>query len=301
MKNKYRLLTVAQFAKEKDVSKATVLYWIKKNRLKDLIRYGKGPWLIPDSNLSVEVRGPGRPPLDPPASPAEAKQRYDYSVTNAGYRRKLQFSYDELQDLFDKGMVFQEIADMSGVTRQRIEQIYSTYFAPFGKSGRERRRDQTKIDQAEKADVYLEGIEKLALLRKILQKIGGYEVEPIQTKGMPWTCHVSTALVNGKRCGVYHSKISVLMTKTGRRRYYRINMSRTSVNNVEFMIIMTGKKAETIFVVPSSVISDTFKNLAEDARYKCLYVPSEDLPVYNNNHPEINWWSYVEAWSQLID
>src|SRR5262245_14649993 len=162
MKSKERILTVAQFAKEKGVTKPSVIRWIGLGRLKDLIRYENGPWLIPESNLErVKSTRVGRPRLSEVITTRqEAKEKFDTMGRYHG--RTYSISYDELDALFEGDSTFREIAQRLKVSHQRVQQIYANYFAPFSSSKitrKEKRREINNNKSREMAAEYGESIE----------------------------------------------------------------------------------------------------------------------------------------------
>src|SRR5262245_5755120 len=141
MESKDQMLSLTQFAKMREVSRDTVIKWIRLGRLEGVVKDDTvSKYLIPESNLSVPFMRPGRPRrLNRLISSAEEAKEIYNSVTH----RKIPFSYDELKKFFDDGMTLTSVAKMSGVSRQRIEQIYNRFFAPISISMRDRRKETT--------------------------------------------------------------------------------------------------------------------------------------------------------------
>lgn len=312
MESSRRYLTVHQFADEMGVSKQIVNKWIRKGILEGVLRYKKGPYLIPDNNLSMERLKRGRPLVykvdtngptpekrkrgrpkshsGPVSNPEEAKEKY-----NSRSKYKIPFSYDELKDLFDKGMTQQDIARLAGVSRERIRQIHAAYFAPFDISGRERYKIITKGRQKVKAIAHAEGVEKLWALIAAGEELG-LIVEPIVTEYNSSRCYPNLARVNGRLCGVHYAK--KISHQSTHRYYFHVNIAKNLIENAEFTIIFTGEDARPAFILPSKIIL----NLDwRDRYYKSLYIPEKKLPAYNNQYPKIDWWKYKEAWHQLED
>jgi hypothetical protein len=274
------------------ISKEAVYVWLRNGTLKGVLRYQRGPYLIPDSNLSIERPKRGRPggARGPISSPEEAKEQYDSLP-----KSRVPFSYDELKDLFDKGLTQKAIAKLAGVSRERIRQLHAAYFAPFDLSGRERYKIITKERQKQKATAHAEAIDKLWALKMAgLEK--GLNVEPIITDYSPVRCYNNLARVNGHLCGVHYAKST--SHPSIHRSYFNVNISRSLIENTEFTIIFTGEDARPAFILPSKIISD----LQWRGRpHKTIYLPEKKLLPYNNQYPKIDWWNYMEAWHQLED
>jgi hypothetical protein len=248
--------------------------------------------LIPDSNLSIERPKRGRPggARGPISSPEEAKEQYDSLP-----KSKVPFSYDELKDLFDKGLTQKAIAKLAGVSRERIRQIHKAYFAPFDISGRERYKAITKVRQKQKAIAQAEDVDKLWALMAVGQE-RGLKVEPIVTHYNLSRCYPNLARVNSHLCGVHYAK--ELSHQSAYRHYFHISITRNLIDGTDFTIIFTRGDAKPAFIIPSKIISGlNWKGKP----YKALYIPEKKLPAYNNQYPKINWWRYEEAWHQLED
>lgn len=294
-----RLLTVREFCEEINVARYTVYKWLKEGRLEGVVRDHMGVYLIPESNLKIAKPGIGRPrkkralQRGGPPSPKEARDRFNSMSFNR--TRQVLFSYDELDGLFNEDLTYQQIADMAGVSRQRIEQIYSAYFAPFRGTGKDRRKNFFRKEWKERAKAHIEETEKLSLLKREAEKVG-FEVRSVQTPNNPSYFYSNLIIVNDKLCGVYYS---IIHTKTGEgccRTYYRFNISWAMIEQVEFIIVLTGEDAERTFIIPSKVMLNLRRTTR---RYKTWYVPSDKLKTYNNQYPDIDWWSYESAWNLL--
>jgi hypothetical protein len=298
-----KLLTVKEFCKEADLCRETVRRWIKMGRLEGVTRDHMGIYLIPESNLKLGYMKPGRRKQFPFSSVDEARKNFDRSLSSSN--RYIPFSYNELEDLLDEGLTYQEIAELAGVSRQRVEQICKRYFAPFREIGWERRKILNEKTWEENAKAHIEEIEKLSLLKREAEK-AGLEVSPVQTLNNPSYCHTNLIRVDDKLCGVYHSSIPSKVAKRCYRTYYRFNMAWSTLKQIEFVVVMIGENAEMVFIIPSEVMlnlrstSRKYKGKSIRARrYKTWYVPGEKREPYNNQMPDLDWWKYEGAWELL--
>lgn len=300
MNNNPRLLTVTQFAKEKGISKPTVLKWIKEGKIEGLISdFEQKHFLIPESNLSIPVRGGVRPrtlSLEWPYSEEEAREIYNKN-RDSGNKRKVVFTYDEFKQLLDDGLTYQSMADLAGVSRQAIEQFYSKYFAPFRTSGRDRRKELVKKSREERVVKDFRSLDRLSSLREIMEK-EGFVITPIPTKGGSFKSRTTMILVNGKKCGLHKSKIQSRVSHKNSRFYYRIVIGRSILSSTELTILLVGKEDLTTYIIPSKVLLDTFSQYPI-RNQKMLYVPVEIKPVYNNHYPDIDWLEWENKWSLL--
>lgn len=303
MKNNRRILTVTQFAKEVDVSRATVINWILSGRMEGLTRYGSGPYLIPDTehNLSLRKLSPGRrkrgekkEPI-PFSSVEEAREKFNF-LRRWSYERKMTLTYDELLELFDGDATFQEIAEIVGVKRQRVHQIYDEYFKPFMASGRDRRKVLFRQRWRERAENHPDTVERLSLVKKVAEDVG-FKVEAVQSPSKETRYYMDRVLINGKLCRIFFSKVAYQIVD-GYRAYHRLNVSRSAITTSDFIVIMTGENARRTFVFPSDVLLSHYK---EDQKHKMFYLPTDPQEPYNNQFPKIDWWRWEEAWSLLED
>jgi predicted DNA-binding protein YlxM (UPF0122 family) len=299
MKNKPRLLTVKQFTEEKNITKTTVLRWVKEGRIEGATYDEKGFYLIPESNLSLApIQRRGRPRKYEHvtiSTEEEARERYD-SLEETNYR-KVPFSYDELKKMLTDDLTYNEIAQKAGVTRQAIEQIHRKYFASFIPSARERQKNRTNKNREEKRNSHLDTIPKLSILKKMAKKVD-MEVKPIPLMGVPLRSRTGMVLVNGKRCGVHYTRRKSKTSDRSYRYYYRVWLYKDLLSDTEFTICITGKKNHRIFIVPSKVLLDLLPDTPANIQ-KMVHIPYEYLPVYKNQPSELDWVTYENAWSLL--
>lgn len=300
MKGKKRLLTVSQFAAERGISRCTVYMWIKKERLKDVVLHEYGLYLIPDSNLKIEKSQSGRSLgstyKTPTSSLEESRERYNLNG-GLGYGKKISLTFDELHQLFEEGSTLEEIANIGGVTRQRIQQIHRDYFSPFISSRRDRRKEYLRERRKERSEAYVYEIEKLAIVKQIAEE-RNLKVETIQAKFRLSQCYIDRLLINGKLCRVLCSEIPGKIGSRNIRRYYRLNISKSSVLSSSFVIVITGGTDRRIFIFPSKVLADQYSG-KERKTYKTFYIPEFHQEPYKNMMPKINWWKYEDAWDLL--
>jgi len=299
MKNKPRLLTVREFAKEKGITRPTVLRWIKNGRIEGITNDYKGFYLIPESNLSVRpVQGNGRPRKyenSTISTEEEARERYEKlgKITT----RKVLFSYDELKQMLMDDLTYNEIAQKAGVSRQAIEQLHLKYFASFIPSARERQKKRVSRKREEKINAHIDEIPKLVVLKKMASE-EGLEVKPISSGGFPVRSRVGIVMINGKRCGVHQSRVKSKTSEKSYRFYYRVWITKDLLSDTEVTIIITGEENHRVFIIPSETLLDLLPDTPANIQ-KMIHIPYEYLPVYNNNHPEIDWVTYENKWKLL--
>lgn len=182
-----------------------------------------------------------------------------------------------------------------GLTKQRISQIYKKRLAPYlpQKNGRGRQR-QCNITR-----VHLAEFPKATLAVWREARRNGIEVNyinSIRSSGGIFTLRTSLML-NGNRCKI--SSISNQFSPSGTNRIYarldlRINILRKS----KFLIcvLYINKSEKRFFIVTTA---DMINVTSGRKKSGCFYVPYQILPVYNNNKPNLDWPSYLNAWHLL--
>jgi transcriptional regulator with XRE-family HTH domain len=298
MKVKSRLLTVKEFALEKGITRETVYNWILKGRLKDVINPGGMGYLIPESNLSVEKCFAGRPKgsiyKTPIATIDDARERYN-SNRYSNYNRTIPLSFDELYELFRGETTQEQVAQLTGVSRQRVQQVYKMYFAPFLSSGEARRRRLFRERWAEKAKAHVDTVEGLSIIKRIAEE-KGFKVESIQADYNPSYCYSNRLLINGKLCRIYLSLVPGRVGPKNLRKYFKVNITKAAIKDTEFVIVITGNEVRRVFIFPTKLLQSQFY---EKHINKIFYLPEKQLPPYQNQHPNIDWWTWEDAWSQL--
>lgn len=296
-----KLFTIQEFAKEKGLHVATIRKWIKEGRIKGIIKRGR-TFLIPEENLSLELRV-RKKRVKPPQTIEEA--RLQYNNISSDHRRKIIFDYDEMKGMLDQGRTIMEIADLAGVSKQRIQQIYTTYFG-FNVTGRERRHSFVCERMRENAIISVEDSEKLSYLSDALAEMG-LSMEIVQSKDLN-RCYQNMAIINGHSCRIYLSKkatFSPLSTRNGERykTYNRIQVIKSILNEYEFIIAIAGEIREAgenerrIFIIPSIDLKEKFGK--EDR--KSFYLPTDNQGKDRKISPVMDWWSYQGAWHLLKD
>lgn len=300
MHKRFEYLTPQMFAERRGVSRPTVHNWMKRGILKGVIRTNgdSGFYLIPESNLDIEIeiRGPGRPLNNIPKSniPKSLKEKFEAVV---GMRRS-SITYDELYQLFERNASYEEIASITGVSRQAIAQTYKKYFSHIFGPKMESRKRVTRKKIKERFESSLDKVEKLSILKRIVENVG-LEIKPIpavNSQGYGW-CKVSKVEINGKLCAVYHAKETTEPSPRAYRVYYRPNISKGTVEKTDFVLVMTGRDVERVFVIPSKILLDSYGGSSRSM--KTFYFPTEKYPPYNNMFPDIDWWQFEDAWNQL--
>jgi transcriptional regulator with XRE-family HTH domain len=310
--NNTRWLTVREFAKERGISTGTVYRWMRMGMFDDVFKVPGEPFVLPDTYLLVDrprrermatyhkkEKPPKRIPFHrrpPPSNFDEARERFNWH--RSGNRIKGSLSFDELKELLiDKEMSMLEVAKLAGVSRQAISLMWNKYFAPFLTDGWGRQKEIYKRKRIKKVEEHFLSIEKLSRLTEIITDLG-MDVEPIISRKNGFRCHSSRVRINGKLCGIYHlDKPAWINNEHSQRSYYRTNLSRAYISTLDFLIIFVGDDLKSAFVIPPTVLLG--KMSLNGHHLIAFYIPSENLPAYNNQSSRIDWFSYENNWDQL--
>lgn len=275
-KSSKQSMTLREFASRMNVNPVTVRNWLRKDLIPGAVYHPPGDrggayWEIPYEALAMKKPKRG---------------------SEAGSYKKFNISIEEFRNLVMQGKTQEEIGQISGVTRERVRQLYNKYLrAEFG-VGWIRRVSLNDELRERKRDEDAKKKPKLALLKSILDVVGlKFEVVAGQYH---WLAHPSKVLINGYRCKLYWCKTALPTHEKSNHIYYRANGAGDSVEWADFLIVMCGFHGEQTFVLPSKLVRETYPSYRT-----IMHIPAERYEVYNNQYPKLPWWNYYEAWSQL--
>jgi AraC-like DNA-binding protein len=225
-----------------------------------------------------------------------------------GARPKHTLTPDEFFELFNSGIPQIRIAELTGLSRERIRQIYDRQFRELfgGKSGRERFSAYTLKRRLAQADQKAKERErKVAELNPVIDqaRAAGCTVNfVLRKKGRKTTRDIEPRLldINGRRCLIYPSiSRSAIQGEGGKRRYVSVRVSHGTVLGVEAVVLRTTvrKHPEHTFVIPSKALLRAYFNPPKDSA--ALYIAAEPLSPYNNHFPRVDYWNYEDAWHLL--
>lgn len=241
------------------------------------------------------------------AHPAVQAAKADFE--KGRYQRKLRYSFDELFEFFKADCVrFSVLESDSGVTHQRLHQIYDRYFRELleNKTGVERREACTlesrliKIKQAEGALLESPGLK--AVIEKA--RAAGCEIEVVpkhQHGKLSGGVLTRILLVNKHRCA-FHLARRVWKHSPGTHAFYApVQVSYRKLVEVDAALFHVAAEGypERIFVVPSALLREKVFGSSPKKMTKTVYLPCLKVPVYHNNYPCIDYWEYEDAWHLL--
>lgn len=288
-----RLLTVSDFAREKGIGLSTVQRWVRIGKIQGLIKSGRS-YLIPESNLSLQIdpRKKKQRKRTPVMTPSQARKAYSNYIEDE--KNKLKISYDELKEMFDKGMTLEAIASELNVTKQRVSQIYQHYFS-FGVDGYKRRSSiQHELARDKSLKKTLDS-ERISHLGKTLSEVG-LSMKPVQLGKGPTFYH-NVVEVNGHLCKIHLSRKDTQFAGHNYRAYSRFLVTRSHLDDYEFVIVIAGEEEKRrVFVIPTEILKKQFRKM--DHR-KSFYLPTGEKEPYRNIYPLLDWWKYLGAWHLL--
>lgn len=232
------------------------------------------------------------------SSQSEAHDAFQRLQNRVDVPRILRASYAELEREFLTNKPYLEIAQHYGVSRQRIQQIYSKYFQPFMDTPRQRVNARVAIAQAERlAQGFQRTVKKtskLAALKTVLESQGlNLELIPVRDYGGS----TFTVKVGEHVCRVQIARRKSTTSPKSKRLYWRFNLTYKILELHEFVIFVCGADGdEDFFIVPSQLLIDNFS--WRNGRCN-ICIESKNLPPYNNQISRIQWRDYNKAWSQL--
>jgi hypothetical protein len=225
-----------------------------------------------------------------------------------GARPRHNLTAQQFFELFNLGIPQIRIAELTGLSRERIRQIYNRDFRGlFGdESGRERfaayvlnRRLAQAAERAKERERKV-----FADLHPVIERAraAGCTVNFILRKKDKPLHEIEPRLlaINGHPCLIYPSvSRAAIQGKGSKRRYVSVNVLYESLLAVQAVVIRTlvRRQPEYIFVIPANVVLKAyFAVLQKTAR---LYLPTVKTSPYNNQFPRIEHWKYEDAWHLL--
>jgi len=245
------------------------------------------------------------------ASAKKAAQVYGARRPNEtrGARPRHSLTTEDFFQLFNSGIPHIRIAELTGLSRERIRQIFNRDFRDLfgGESGRKRFSTYTQKKRA--AQAYQNAKERE---RKIF-----YELKPIIERARDAGCTVDFIFrkknrntkreieprllaINGHRCLIYPSvSRATAPAQSCKRRYLWITASYHSLSHVRAVVIRTKarKHAVHIFVIPSKILLKAY--FTPFKQRTTLHFCVEKLPPYQNQFPRVDYWKYENAWQLL--
>jgi excisionase family DNA binding protein len=283
-----------EFAKERGISRSTVLKWVKDGKIQGLIKSGRS-FLIPEENLSIPLQIKKKSKRPPIKTEQQARDAYNnINMTRWGKLEK--FSYDELKKKFDDGMTLEEIAVEAGASKQRISQVYNRYFA-FGVDGYARRSAIQHEIARERELIATMDSERISYLETVLADLG-LSMKPVQIGEGP-NFHKNVVDINGHLCKIHLSRKDTQFAGTSYRTYSRFLVTRSLLDDYEFVIVITGAdERRKVFIIPTEDLKSQFRKTDKKGR-KSFYLPTGSQGAYRNIYPLLDWWKYQDAWHLL--
>ena len=230
-----------------------------------------------------------------------AKARWD----RAHQRRKHRLSFNYLLSCFKEDRVrFSEIAMASGLSIQRVHQIYERFFRPLfaERTGRERyqsykwlkiyQRLQNRQEQVFADDRLHLPIEHARAASCKIEGVATSDREHIATVKM------RSLLVNGHLCSVLQARRTRKASGSSRL-YAQFAVARSVLQKVDAVIFHCAppEMQRRIFVVPKDVILALFGTTAGPTL--SVYFPLRKLRVHRSQRPRIDLSQYEDAWHLL--
>jgi hypothetical protein len=212
-----------------------------------------------------------------------------YEIEKENYSRHPKpIDFDTLYDLFKKGRPLKDIGKQSGLSRERVRQIYNSYFKRVFKN-KTHSEVRNKIKVRKKIALFLAQNPILdAINNRCIANNLKFELEPT-ISGYKKT----RIKINGCRCAVTRTYESTKFAKGKAPRYSRVNIPLTSMNSVDFVIIYQVAKLR-FFVEPSS---ELVKYLSKGDLVQA-YMPL--VESMNHRRPaKVNHFDYIENWNIL--
>src|SRR3989344_4995877 len=222
-------------------------------------------------------------------------------------RRRHDATFEQLFEYFQTNRhSMSAIGKRSGVTGSRVQQIYTIYFRTLfgGLSVRERRHERTVQDRLVKAKQ--EVFEGRAFMGVVAEKAraAGCTVEAaLCLKGGKPTGRIEkhTLLVNGHRCAVHYSFVGAKPSANCMRTYARFNINTEKARVADAVILHSAVAGfdEHLFVIPREALRPVLESPRKRQECVFIFLPTQQLPVYRNIRPRIDWWRYAEGWHLL--
>lgn len=261
-----------------------------------------------NENLCADCRKSRPKPKPEFNSIGEARQAYN--LNRESYHGKLP-DFDELFDLFSNDCIsFFDIGLKFGLSRgEEVRQIYNKYFKKFlrEKSGMARQKVCSRLSKLSKLSSAANKFNQLPVVKSLLEITGGkLEIKPVvsyhyrsgvKIKYLQYVKFSGRFItINGYKCLVKNVFAWQRMSDYALRLHLRINISRSSLMNTDFLIIVSEKDGEKLFfIIPVSMILGIFP---DKTKRLFICIPSTNI-VYHNQPPRIDFWKYEKAWHLL--
>lgn len=233
-----------------------------------------------------------------------AKARWDEGK-NYRHHAKNNLSFENWLEYFKADYVrFSEIAEETKLTGERVRQIYNAYFRCLfkGKSGTERRQFCTlenrlvKLRQSE-VELFAHNPTINSVAEKARAAGCTVEVVPQLVDGRPDGTLCSTRLsINGHVTSLHHLE-DAWFAKTTSRTYARGSVKSSGLCGVQACIFHTTLPGFPVrdYVFPDQML----EGIRLGRGVINFYFPMENLPVYRNSRPRIDYRKYEDAWHLL--
>lgn len=236
-----------------------------------------------------------------------AVQAVKQAFEKGKYKRKLRYSFDELFEFFKVDCVrINALVPDSGVSHQRLQQIYARYFLQLfaNKTATERYEACTVENRLVRTKQSENELFEDPSLKRLVEnaRAAGCKVEavPRMLHGkLSGIVQLSEIVVNGHPCSVHNLKGIWTLSEQSKRLYTRTSIKLSKLERVEAVIFFTQVKGfpEHVFVVPSAVLREAY--FASSQTHKWILLPTEKLPSYKNKRHRIDWWKHEDAWHLL--
>jgi hypothetical protein len=227
--------------------------------------------------------------LDHPAVQA-AKKRWDDPLHQV--QRKHTATFEELFEYFKQPASSHiAIAEKLALSRERVRQLYETYFQEiFGISAQDRRDEYTRE--------ILKHHPRMKVVAAQASEAGClFQLIPVRADKRILPCR-SSALVNGHLCSVHFARTDARMKKS--HTYGRIHVPTETLYSVYALICHVSVKGlpERTFILPAQDIRIAY-GVLRDQKSHSLYLPF-DRPIHlKSARPKIDYWKYENAWKLL--
>lgn len=232
----------------------------------------------------------------------EAKARWEESRKKWGILCKCALTFEELFECF-KTMSQIRIADLSGLSREGIRQIYNKYFRSLfdDKSGILRKRDRTldkhRIRSREAGKKLIDNDDTLSTIAQSARKAGC--VVDAFLQDYPNLVSTTKISINGNICSVHRSS-NLSKCITAKRESSRLSLTRLILETTKATVIYSqvNDYKPAIFVVPTVLLLEAYFR-SEEIKRTIVSLPLLMLPNYRGQKARIDWWQYEEAWHLL--
>jgi len=237
-----------------------------------------------------------------------AKARWDAARRKASFSRKSSFSFENFFERFkDEGVRLSALQKDTGLTRERLRQIYNQYFRPlFGnRSGKERLHNhvvRTRFAKIKEAEAELFSTNELIRRAVTDARARGFVVEavPLQTTGEEVGVVSTTLLrINGHLCSVKRAS-RIFATRGMRKRYISTTVALSVLEQVDMLIIYTEPEGlpERTFILSTKDIRAAYRRPITQT-FRTLYLPTEKPSQSRDNYSRLKYWKYKDAWRLL--